>query len=83
MAPEVTVDVADIDAHEDAVRLQIAVRARLPVAQAEDAEIVAFRSPESADEHVALVEADGVAGVGEGDGLPARREAHRLDTAGQ
>ena len=54
-APDVTIDVADIDAHEDAVRLQIAVRARLPVAQAEDAEIVAFRSPESADEHVALV----------------------------
>lgn len=53
--PSVTVDVADIDAHEDAARLSIAVRARLPVAQAEDAEIVAFRSPESADEHVALL----------------------------
>ena len=53
--PEVIVRTADIDAHEDAGRLGIAVRARLPVAQAEDAEIVAFRSPESADEHVALV----------------------------
>lgn len=55
LAPAVTVDVADIDVHEDATRLAIAVRARLPVAQAPDAEIVAFRSPESADEHVALL----------------------------
>jgi GTP cyclohydrolase II len=55
------VSVADIDAHEDATRLAIAVRARLPVAQAEDAEIVAFRSPESADEHIALL-------IGEPDG---------------
>ncbi|MDR6789082.1 GTP cyclohydrolase II [Sphingomonas sp. BE138] len=54
-AAEETVRVADIDAHEDARRLQIAVRARLPVAGAEQAEIVAFRSPESADEHVALL----------------------------
>ncbi|MEH3045912.1 GTP cyclohydrolase II [Sphingomonas adhaesiva] len=52
---EVVVSIADIDAHEDAARLRLAVRARLPVAQAEDAEIVAFRSPESADEHVALL----------------------------
>ena len=53
--PEVTITIADIDAHEDATRLTLAVRARLPVAQAEDAEIAAFRSPESADEHVALL----------------------------
>ncbi len=53
--PAVTLDAADVDAHEDAARLAIAVRARLPVAQAEDAEIVAFRSPESADEHIALL----------------------------
>ena len=53
--PVVTLTTADIDAHEDATRLAIAVRARLPVAGAEDAEIVAFRSPESADEHVALL----------------------------
>ena len=46
---------AAIDAHEDATRLTLAVRARLPVAGAEDAEIIAFRSPESADEHVALL----------------------------
>ena len=52
---EVSLTPADVDAHEDARRLAIAVRARLPVAGAEDSEIVAFRSPESADEHVALV----------------------------
>lgn len=47
--------IAAIDAHEDAGRLAIAARARLPVAAAEDAEIVAFRSPEAAGEHVALL----------------------------
>ncbi len=47
--------VAAIDAHEDAGRLRIATRARLPVRVAEDAEIVAFRTPEAAGEHVALV----------------------------
>ncbi|WP_375391136.1 GTP cyclohydrolase II [uncultured Sphingomonas sp.] len=54
-APEVAITAVDIDAHEDAGRLTIATRARLPVEGAEDAEIVAFRSPESADEHVALL----------------------------
>ncbi|WP_375394496.1 GTP cyclohydrolase II [uncultured Sphingomonas sp.] len=53
--PAVTLSAADIDAHEDATRLTIAARAHLPVGGAEDAEIVAFRSPESADEHVALL----------------------------
>jgi len=52
---EVIVTPADIDAHEDAARLRLATRARLPVAGAEDAEIAAFRSPESAEEHVALL----------------------------
>lgn len=46
---------ADIDAHEDATRLVIAARAHLPVAGAENAEIVAFRTPEMPGEHVALV----------------------------
>ncbi len=46
---------ADIDAHEDPARLRIVTRARLPVAGAEDAEIVAFRTPESPDEHIALL----------------------------
>lgn len=60
-AAEVTIAPADIDAHEDATRLTIAARARLPVARAEDAEIVAFRTPESPGEHVALL-------IGEPDG---------------
>ncbi len=54
---------ADIAAHEDAGRLTIAARARLPVAGAEDAEIVAFRTPEAAGEHVALL-------IGQPDGTP-------------
>ena len=53
--PAAALTVADIDAHEDAGRLTIATRAHLPVDGAEDAEIVAFRSPDSADEHVALL----------------------------
>jgi GTP cyclohydrolase II len=52
---EVTLTLADIDAHEDPDRLQLATRARLPVDGAETAEIAAFRSPESADEHIALL----------------------------
>jgi len=46
---------ADIDAHEDPARLRLVTRARLPVAGAENTEIVAFRTPESPDEHVALL----------------------------
>ncbi|WP_239017879.1 GTP cyclohydrolase II [Sphingomonas aracearum] len=53
--PEATISPADIDAHEDAARLKLATRARLPVLGAEGAEIVAFRSPEQAGEHVALL----------------------------
>lgn len=41
------VTLADVAAHEDPARLTIATRARLPVAGAEMAEIVAFRTPES------------------------------------
>lgn len=54
-AGEVTLSPGDVDAHEDAIRLTIAARARLPVAHAEDAEIVAFRTPEGPGEHVALL----------------------------
>ncbi len=54
-AGEVTITPDDIDEHEVAARLTIAARARLPVAHAEDAEIVAFRTPESPGEHVALL----------------------------
>lgn len=39
----------------DPTRLNIAARARLPVAASNRAEIIAFRSPEEASDHVALV----------------------------
>lgn len=68
-APEVTITPGDVAAHEDARRLTLAVRARLPVSQAEEAEIVAFRSPESADEHVALL-------IGQPDGRPPLVRLH-------
>ncbi|MEZ0496218.1 GTP cyclohydrolase II [Sphingomonas sp. IW22] len=61
--------VAAIDAHEDAGRLAIAARARLPVVVAEDAEIVAFRTPEAAGEHVALL-------IGQPDGRPPLVRLH-------
>ena len=51
----IATDSAAIDAHEAPTALRLVARARLPVAAAEDAEIVAFRAPGSADEHVALV----------------------------
>jgi GTP cyclohydrolase II len=47
---------SDAIAHWDAAeRLQLVTRARLPIAACETAEIIAFRSPESASEHVALL----------------------------
>jgi len=52
---DIAIKPTDIDAHEDATRLSIAARARLPVAGAESAEIVAFRTPEGPGEHVALL----------------------------
>ncbi|PZT85491.1 MAG: GTP cyclohydrolase II [Citromicrobium sp.] len=45
----------DLAAFTDASRLRIATRSRLPVAAAEDARVVAFRSPDDTREHVALV----------------------------
>ena len=55
-APEaVSLSAEDVAAYADAGRLQIASRAKLPVAAAEDARIVAFRSPDDTREHVALV----------------------------
>jgi GTP cyclohydrolase II len=66
---EVRLTPADLDMHEDPDRLRLATRARLPVAGAEDAEIAAFRSPESADEHVALL-------VGRPDGRPPLVRLH-------
>ena len=53
--PEVAVTPADVAAYEAPERLAIVVRAFLPVAASEQAEIIAFRSPESIDEHVALM----------------------------
>ena len=46
---------ADVETYEDPAGLFIAARARLPVAAAEQAEIVAFRHRADAAEHVALI----------------------------
>ena len=51
----VIVEASDVAAYADASRLQIATRAKLPVAAAEGARIVAFRSPDDTREHVALI----------------------------
>jgi GTP cyclohydrolase II len=45
----------DLAQWKDTARLSVATRARLPIAAAEDAEIVAFRSADDLREHVALV----------------------------
>jgi len=63
VAVEAECTVADIAAFADPHRLTVAARARLPVADAEHADIVAFRSPEDPREHVALI-------VGKPDGSP-------------
>jgi GTP cyclohydrolase II len=60
---------ADIDAHEDADRLRIVARAHLPIADAEDTEIVAFRTDEMPGEHVALL-------IGEPNGQPPLVRLH-------
>ncbi len=66
---ETTITPAAIDAHEDANRLAIVTRAHLPVAGAENAEIVAFRTPDAAGEHVALL-------IGQPDGQPPLVRLH-------
>ena len=48
-------DAADLPALVDPVRLTMATRARLPVDALEEAEIVAFRSPDDIREHAALI----------------------------
>jgi GTP cyclohydrolase II len=68
-AGEETISIADIDAHEDADRLRIVARAHLPVAGAEDSEIVAFRTDEMPGEHVALL-------IGQPDGNPPLVRLH-------
>jgi GTP cyclohydrolase II len=52
---DVTVRPADIAAYDAPERLAIVARARLPVEACESAEIIAFRSPETTSEHVALI----------------------------
>ncbi|MBC2776304.1 GTP cyclohydrolase II [Parasphingopyxis marina] len=49
------VTAADIEAYDDPAGLTIAARAKLPVATAEKAEIVAFRHQADAAEHIALL----------------------------
>ncbi|MFZ1742218.1 MAG: GTP cyclohydrolase II [Pontixanthobacter sp.] len=46
---------SDLKAWLDTAQLTIATRARLPVAAADDAEIIAFRSADDTREHVALI----------------------------
>lgn len=55
VADAVIVPADALAAYEDSARLTIAARARLPVEADSRAEIVAFRSPEDAREHVALI----------------------------
>lgn len=66
---EVTITPQAIDAHQDARALRLATRARLPVDGAEQAEIVAFRAPDSSDEHVALL-------IGQPNGAPPLVRLH-------
>jgi len=64
-----SVEAGDIAAYAEEDRLAIVARARLPVAGAEDSEIVAFRAPADAAEHVALV-------IGSPDGDPPLVRLH-------
>ena len=54
-AEPVRLEASDLVAFADPARLRIAARARLPITAAQDAQIVAFRSPDDTREHVALV----------------------------
>ena len=64
-----TVEAADIAAYEREDGIAIVARAHLPVAGAEQSEIVAFRSPADAAEYVALV-------IGSPDGNPPLVRLH-------
>ena len=66
---EASTTVYDIATYDRAERLAIVARARLPVAANENAEIVAFRSPETISEHVALI-------LGTPDGSPPLVRLH-------
>jgi GTP cyclohydrolase II len=50
-----TVAASDLAAWKDTRNLIIATRARLPIAASDEAEIVAFRSPDDLREHVAVI----------------------------
>ena len=52
---ETVCSVDDVAALLDPTRLQVAARARLPVEASESAEIIAFRSPEEASDHIPLI----------------------------
>ncbi|OYW84205.1 MAG: GTP cyclohydrolase II, partial [Sphingobium sp. 32-64-5] len=52
---EASVTAEAIDLYDGGTHLHIATRARLPVATAENSEIVAFRTPGDPREHVALI----------------------------
>jgi GTP cyclohydrolase II len=67
-APD-TVTAADIQAYDDPTDLAIAARAKLPVAAAENAEIIAFRHRADAAEHIALL-------IGAPDGKPPLVRLH-------
>jgi GTP cyclohydrolase II len=67
--PDEVITIADIEAFEDPISLAIAARAKLPVEGSESAEIVAFRSPDSPGEHVALI-------IGQPDGRPPLVRLH-------
>jgi len=67
--PDAILDPADVAAYEAPDRLAVVARARLPVAASEAAEIVAFRSPETIEEHVALI-------IGRPDGTPPLVRLH-------
>jgi GTP cyclohydrolase II len=56
-APDIAVELTaqDVTDHDAPARLAIAARARLPVAAAEQAEIVAFRPADGGIEHIAIV----------------------------
>jgi GTP cyclohydrolase II len=66
---DVTVTPADVASYDSPDRLAIVARARLPVQSCESAEIVAFRSPETISEHIALI-------LGKSDGRPPLVRLH-------
>jgi GTP cyclohydrolase II len=68
-ASEEAITIADLEDYEDPIHLSIAARARLPVAGSETSEIVAFRSPDSPGEHIALI-------IGQPDGNPPLVRLH-------